>query len=134
MSHCLLSGDAHLACQIFDAPDIVEEETNHRRGDEWQKHCAKFREELGVPSDYRPWSSKEGVTLRGVPRRPRYLECIELAWIDRVKRFRASGLDVAQAHIGFYVDFSQAAQRRPWGSAKTLMQGPLCTRAHSRVS
>ncbi len=113
------------AMQVFENFKDEDSGRQVRPGDEWKKHCAIMRDTYGKSSNYRPWSSQPGITMRGVPDNARQREVIEIAWIDRLERARKEGLDPMQARVDYYVDFTQAAQRRPWGSAKTLQQGQL---------
>ncbi len=83
-----------------------------------------MRDDLGVSAKYAPWTTKSGVELKGVPRNPRYLDVLDMAWIHRRKKHPT--LSEQQAREGFYCDFATAVQRCPWGPARTLTQGSAC--------
>jgi hypothetical protein len=81
-----------------------------------------LREEFKVSSSYRPWSSKQGIVLRGVPENDRMREVVELAWISRLKSKTADMSD-EEARVNYFVDFASSAGRRPWGGPRTMTQG-----------
>ncbi len=108
------------ACDTIEGTSIGREE--------WRKHCANLRHEMGVSSEFRPWSSKPGIKMQSMPQNERFREVVELAWIDRLIRTRAAGItDEKTQRAGYFVDYSQSGHRKPWGAAKTLTQGrPSC--------
>ncbi len=103
--------------------DSGSEKKKGRGGEEWRTHSALMRDAAGWSASYAPWTGQAGIVLRGVPRHDRKLDVIDMAWAHRIAKCRAQGVTDEDAKVNFYVDISQAVQRRPWGNAKTLTQG-----------
>ncbi len=80
---------------------------------EWRKHSGPIRQEFNVSNTFQGWSTRAGVQLRGVPKTPRVIDTIDCAWAGRL--FHSSPTDtVAALTHNFWVNTSQAVQRRPW--------------------
>lgn len=98
----------------------------------WPSYSAQIRHTLNVTSDFAPWTTRKDVRLHGVPQDcRRILDVIDVAWIHAL-RVNAEAPEEHQKTMQdlrkeFFVDVSQAVQRRPWsrGCARTLHTGSL---------
>lgn len=94
---------------------------------QWNVHSAKLRDTMQISPDFAPWTSRPEVKLRNFPvvsaaTRSRMLDLMNIAWAARLREGKGK-LDVKALKQGFYVNLSQACQRKPWGSIGTMLQG-----------
>ena len=84
---------------------------------QWKAQAADLRYKLGLPHAKVVWIDK--ALLQGVPRTPRYLETISLAWwsLRKVQKNKRTK--------NWLCDFSQSIIRKPWGQYSTLAQHSL---------
>lgn len=78
---------------------------------------------MGISRTFSPWTDRTDVTLKGVPQTPRALDCLNVAWASRLLGNQHVRAPDATLRSGFYVDLTQAVQRKPWGPAHSLCQG-----------
>jgi hypothetical protein len=94
---------------------------------EWEKHSAAVRAELGVPLRYSPWTSQPHITLSGISKgsEKRCRDLIDVAWCARLAANPQA--DWSELARGFYVDISQSVHMRPWrlDRVMTLCRGTV---------
>jgi hypothetical protein len=90
----------------------------------WPMHSNSERERLGVPRDYKPWSTRRDTNSLGVPDCKRMRDVLEVAWAARLKEMPLSSDE--DRRRGYYANLTQAVQRRAWGGMHTMLQGTQC--------
>jgi hypothetical protein len=80
---------------------------------EWGKHTAAVKEKIGISAAYKGWTSMPGTKLFALPKRDRVKSVLDVAWASRCKTSPAHSTKAALAE-NFWVDASQAVQRKPW--------------------
>ena len=84
---------------------------------------------MSMPHDAQPWTTTH--SLHGVPRKQRFLDCIQVAWwawtLEHMKQPGAKVSDVP----AWYVDYSQGVDRKSWGPRPdTITQFSRCYAFH----
>ena len=69
--------------------------------------------------------------MRGVPRTPRCLDLVNVAWGSRLRAAEGQELSDSQLRNGFFVDLSQGCDRHPWGDLSVFATGTALTRTLS---
>lgn len=96
----------------------------------WPVHSAQVRSRLKVPHDYRPWTPV--ATLSNVPKHtPRVIELLDIGFIhvqkeaQRLAHLKRNPIAYEPKALlkGYWADFSQAVQRKPFGPLGTLHTG-----------
>jgi hypothetical protein len=100
--------------ETFDDPDTVKRK--------WTNHSSSERDRLGMSASSRPWTSRPDVSLRGVPDRARVRATVDIGWGARLLK-AAPGTNFENLRKGYYIDVTQAIQRKKYGSTGTLTQG-----------
>jgi hypothetical protein len=90
-------------------------------GNKWLAHSATVKDRLGLPADFNGWVSRQDIQLKGVPRLPRVLDLLNVAYGARL--LQLGGASDHEVRDGFYCDLGQAVQRKPWGDCRTICQG-----------
>ena len=78
----------------------------------WKKHTADKRAELGMSAGSMPWTG-EGIERPGVPECERIRQLINVAWHDRLKKFKSRNEDEAKKN--FFAHVCQSVHFNPWG-------------------
>lgn len=87
---------------------------------EWRKHSGLLRQKLGVSAGFKGWSrDAAGIQLVGLPTMDRVVDCIDVAWADRMAQF-PPGTPMSTMRKDFWCNPSQGVQRKPWGDKGTL--------------
>jgi hypothetical protein len=91
---------------------------------EWRKNSNSVKQKHGLPPDYQGFTTRDDVTLSGVPRTPRFLDAIDTFWgIKVLGTLRAvPAVTSAQLKEGLWLDLSQQVHR-----LKSGKPGGLCT-------
>ena len=90
----------------------------------WELHSAKLRDKLGISKQYAPWTTKAGIKLRGFPNNARERDILDCAWTERLRKTGARGsAEEEMARAGFFADFSQSVEGKPWGEIPSLCGG-----------
>ncbi len=94
----------------------------------WQKHCIKKREDLGVPTDLRPWSGRPEIKLHGVARQlstPNFVgELLDLHLMLDNQRFGKELADDPREDL--MADIGQDLRYQ-------TQAGPACLLSNSRI-
>lgn len=87
-----------------------------KKGTEWQKRSLIIRGELDMLPAWHPWTTSPCVNCFGLGACPREHDIVNVAWWDWKRRF---GTYIPQDQMApnreWFVDVSQAIERRPWG-------------------
>ena len=88
----------------------------------WLKNSTRVRNKLQITGDWKPWTSRPGVRLKGVPKNERIYDLLDCAYADRLVKLQRSGEPVldAVASRDLYADFSQGVQCETWGYLQTM--------------
>ena len=95
----------------------------------WWRHSRAVRTQLGVPtsfSEYRPWQDRPGTQLLGVPECSRLRDVLDCAWESRLQMHdmtEAAPSEQDAIRQGFFCDYGQAVQQRPWGELHCFCKG-----------
>ena len=90
----------------------------------WREHSIDERDNLEISRNFKPWTTRPDVKLKGVRVTPRVLELIDIAWAYRLAAADGS-LEDMQLREGYFADVSQAVERHPFGDMSSLASGPL---------
>ena len=93
-------------------------EKESRRSD-WKKRSEKKRTSLQMPMTAKPWTSKPGVFLRGVPSSERYEDCLDVSFFEGVK---LHGADAANP-----VHYTIVSNNVDWGKLVRDTIPTFCT-------
>jgi len=97
----------------------------------WHTYSREARKKLKAPEASRPWTGRASKSLTGVPRTPRIMDCLDIAFLSLCEE---SGIspdlsdeDLAPYLETWYVNPSQSCHLKPW-SSKT----PRCALGSSK--
>ncbi len=79
----------------------------------WRKHSGDMRRSVGVSSEFAGWSQRPDKRLIGLPRLPRLVDVLDVAWGSRLMQAAPSETASSLAK-DFWCNVSQAVQRTPW--------------------
>jgi hypothetical protein len=97
-----------------------EDATESETWDNWQDHTLAIRDSLGMPHDYKPWTSH--ARLLGCPDSARCRDIIDVGYFAYQKTLQSSM--PTPKEIRWVVDISQGVERKPWShEPATLFQG-----------
>ena len=88
----------------------------------WAKDAQAFRERVGVPLHFRPWTGREQFRGHGLVSSARIAEVLDLAAIAICRQQgltmrEMTPLAVRKVLRGAYIDVSQSVSRRAWAAA-----------------
>ena len=85
---------------------------NKRLMTEWGRHSKELRVALQLPFSAKPWTGRKDVTLHGVRRIPRDLDCIDICWAHMRKKL---GPDIVPEDVrkDLFVNATQSVKRLP---------------------
>lgn len=89
---------------------------------QWKKHTADALDRLGLPADYKGWTSRREYRGHGVPDSDRVHALLNAAWGKRLTTAKKTNqaTDVLSLSKGFFCDLSQSISRGPYGRLSTL--------------
>ena len=120
----------YLHTHVCSVDDETRAALDESRFGKWRQHSLAARKALGIPiGDVPLWTGKDFVQLHGLNSLShRVVDLLDAAWCVRLldTRFQA-GID--EMRVDWYVDLSQAIQRRPWGALGTFTSGYRVARA-----
>ncbi len=85
-------------------------------GTRWKIYSETLRTKIGLRQTDKPWSSRRGVALRGVPRCPRMVDVIDVAFHISTKPTQEPVSEAEAAKLQtLIVDYSQNLSFKTWG-------------------
>ena len=81
----------------------------------WKENSAAIREALKLPTDSSPWTQRPGIRLRGVPKLPRYIDCLDITYAQHCTRQDIPIDDFEAGSKGLWRDISQDISRNITG-------------------
>ena len=120
-----LSARIHIRSYSYEAKSGSSTD-GKQKCEKWLTHTAKLRDQMGVTTDYSPWTSRRGLKLLGFPDCDRARDLVNMAWADRIRKAKGR-TDLETLRSDYYVDLAQAVQRKPWGGLGTICQGTLAS-------
>ena len=86
--------------------------TRDSKAASWSSRSADMRASLGVPLQYRPWTSRKTVLLRGLRAGPREKDVLDVCFVAATQKHPS--LSPAELTAKLWVNVSQSVERLPW--------------------
>lgn len=82
-----------------------------RIGEEWKSKSASFREDLGIPNDAKPWTSRPQFVGQGISKTERSLDVIDCVAAKAILSKVNVGKSVKDIVENLFVDYTQSVER-----------------------
>jgi hypothetical protein len=82
----------------------------------WRTHSSTIRAASCIPKNSKPWTTREGVALRGLPDSERVRDLLDTAFAIQ-QRINPASSSTEELLRGLMVDVSVAVQRKPWSTS-----------------